>query len=101
MDTTSATQPIFQIVEYQERLQLAECIRVVLKKLYKGLDDPPFNYYIQSAPCDGREHNYYHWHLEILPRLTKRAGFEYGTGTAINVVDPDKAAEFLRSVSID
>jgi len=93
--------PFFQIVDYQERLELGECLRTVLKKLYVGLEDPAFNYYIQSAPCDGGEYNYYHWHLEILPRLTKRAGFEYGTGTIINVVDPDKAASFLRDVKID
>jgi UDPglucose--hexose-1-phosphate uridylyltransferase len=93
--------PFFQIVDYQERLQLSECLRVVLKKFYQGLNNPPFNYYIQSAPCDGGDYNYYHWHLEILPRLTKHAGFEYGTGTIINVVDPDQAAAFLREVKID
>ncbi len=93
--------PFFQIVDYQERVELGECLTQVLKKMYVGLEDPPFNYYIQSAPCDGKEYNYYHWHLEILPRLTKRAGFEYGTGTIINVVDPDKAASFLRDVKTD
>ncbi len=93
--------PFFQIMEYSDRLQLAECLQTVLKKFYVGLKNPSFNYYIQSAPCDGENYNYYHWHLEILPRLQTRAGFEYGTGIIINEVDPDEAAKFLREVKTD
>ncbi len=92
--------PFFQIVDYMERVQLGECLRAVLKKYYVGLDNPPFNYYIQSAPSDGQEYNHYHWHLEILPHLTTRAGFEYGTGIMINVVKPEDAAKFLRETKI-
>jgi UDPglucose--hexose-1-phosphate uridylyltransferase len=93
--------PFFQIVDYTERIQLGECLRNVLRQLYHGLGNPPFNYYIQSAPCDGKEYNHYHWHLEIIPRLTTRAGFEYGTGIIINIVKPEDAAAFLRQVKTD
>jgi len=93
--------PFFQIEDYATRVQLAECLRTVLKKLYVGLKNPDFNYYIQTAPCDGKDYGYYHWHLEILPRLSVRAGFEYGTGIIINTVSPEDAAKYLREVNID
>ncbi|EKD49875.1 MAG: hypothetical protein ACD_63C00023G0005 [uncultured bacterium] len=94
-------KPYFQIVDYKERVMLGDCLRTVLKKLYKGLNDPSFNYYIKSAPCDENNYqDYYHWHLEILPRLATRAGFEYGTGIIVNTMDPDEAAVFLREVKI-
>src|SRR5947207_1896775 len=60
-----------------------------------SLDDPPFNYYIHTAPCDRKESKY-HWHLEITPRLTETAGFERGTGFYINPVMPEDAAAILR-----
>ena len=59
------------------------------------LDDPPFNYYIHTAPTDRKETKY-HWHLEITPRLTETAGFERGTGFYINPVMPEDAAAILR-----
>jgi UDPglucose--hexose-1-phosphate uridylyltransferase len=42
--------------------------------------------------------DHYHWHIEIIPRLTKIAGFEWGTGFYINPVPPESAAEFLREL---
>jgi UDPglucose--hexose-1-phosphate uridylyltransferase len=38
----------------------------------------------------------YCWHIDILPRLTQVAGFEWGTGFYINPVSPESATEFLR-----
>ena len=63
--------------------------------LYRVLDDPPFNHYIHTAPCDRKESRY-HWHLEITPRLTETAGFERGTGFYIRPVMPEDAAQILR-----
>ena len=62
---------------------------------------PPYNYIIHTAPFDTQELPHYHWHIEIIPRLTRVAGFEWGTGFYINPVPPEEAAAFLREVEVD
>ncbi len=63
---------------------LGGTLRTVLEKLEKALDNPPYNYIIHTAPFDHQELPHYHWHIEIIPRLTKVAGFEWGSGFYIN-----------------
>jgi UDPglucose--hexose-1-phosphate uridylyltransferase len=53
---------------------------------------------IHSSPVDGRNENLYHWHVEIIPKLTRVAGFEWGTGFYINPTTPEDAARFLRDL---
>lgn len=79
----------------EERAPLAKILRHAMSRLYHVLDDPPYNYYVHTAPCD-RTENRYHWHLEIVPRLTETAGFETGTDFYINPVLPEDAAAILR-----
>jgi UDPglucose--hexose-1-phosphate uridylyltransferase len=43
--------------------------------------------------------DYYHWHIELMPKLTKMAGFEWGTGFYINPTPPEEAARFLREAT--
>jgi len=71
-------------------------VQATLQGLYRGLNDPPFNYFIHSAPLKGDYAHEYHWHLEIIPKLSIAAGFELGTGMWINVVKPEDSAAFLR-----
>lgn len=75
----------------------------VLQRIGKCLNYPPYNYTLHTAPFNlERESDpYFHWHLEIMPRLTIAAGFEMGTGIYINVTAPEDAAEHLRSVELD
>ena len=73
----------------------------MLCKLEIALDDPPYNYIIHTAPFDTQELQHYHWHMEIMPRLTRVAGFEWGSGFYINPVLPEQAAAFLRDTDID
>jgi UDPglucose--hexose-1-phosphate uridylyltransferase len=73
----------------------------MLARLYFGLGDPPFNFFIHTAPAKRDVSRYYHWHLEIHPRLTQPAGFELSTGVIINTVSPEGAAAFLRGVRPD
>ncbi len=80
---------------------LGSVLRQVLNKLEQALDRPPYNYIIHTAPFDHQELPHYHWHIEIIPRLTKVAGFEWGSGFYINPVPPEDAAKFLREVEID
>ncbi|MBN1825029.1 MAG: DUF4931 domain-containing protein [Candidatus Eisenbacteria bacterium] len=87
---------------------LAWIMQDVLKRLRFGLRNPPYNYIFHTTPntqTSPKRPAYwstvrydYHWHIEILPRLTRVAGFEWGTGFYINPTPPEQAAEYLRSV---
>lgn len=86
----------FGTVEMDEINDLACVLQNLLARLWRLLDDPDYNYVIDTAPEHMAEVPFYHWHLEILPRLTTRAGFEIGSGIGINVVFPEQAAAQLR-----
>jgi UDPglucose--hexose-1-phosphate uridylyltransferase len=79
---------------------IAEALSVVLKKYKKVLSSPPYNYMIHTAPFGNGEMPHYHWHLEVIPRLTKMAGFEWGTGFYINPTPPEEATEYLRETEL-
>jgi UDPglucose--hexose-1-phosphate uridylyltransferase len=55
---------------------------------------------IHSAPIQEGEMAHYHWHIEIIPKLTRVAGFEWGTGFYINPTPPELAAKFLRDAGL-
>jgi len=89
-------QSCFAETNEDELLDLASVLRTVLKKLYDLLDDPDYNFVIDSSPADQSGNRHYHWHIEILPRLSTRAGFEIGSGMNINSIFPETCAENLR-----
>lgn len=91
----------FENIQKTEVDELASVLRTVLLRLEAGLDDPAYNYIIHTSPFDTQALPHYHWHLEVIPRLTRVAGFEWGTGFYINPVPPEQAAEFLQGVEID
>lgn len=78
-----------------ELADLAEVLRDTLGRYRKRCGDPSYNCYIHSAPCDGSEYPYYHWHLEAVPRLTTPGAFELGTSMWINITTPEQAAAHL------
>jgi len=80
---------------------LASILRIVMLKIEAALDRPAYNYILHTAPFDTHELPHYHWHIEIMPSLTRPAGFEWGTGFYINPVPPEEAARFLREVEIE
>ncbi|OIN98067.1 galactose-1-phosphate uridylyltransferase [Candidatus Desantisbacteria bacterium CG1_02_38_46] len=84
----------------EEIKDMAGILKNVLARFYYGLDDPNFNYVIRSAPTGGGVKEYFHWYLSIVPRLTKTAGFELGSGMFINISMPEDNAKFLREVRI-
>jgi UDPglucose--hexose-1-phosphate uridylyltransferase len=88
--------PYFEEISESEKWQLAEAFHTALKKLYKALADPAYNFYLHTAPCDGKKCSYYHWHWTILPKTSTWAGFEIGTKMEISTIEPEKAAEYLR-----
>jgi len=80
----------------EEREDLAQALRICLGSLAKILSDPPYSYGFHIAPMR-RKHEYFHWHLEVYPKLTIQAGFEKSTGMFINITPPELAAESLRN----
>ncbi|HZX50335.1 MAG TPA: DUF4931 domain-containing protein [Candidatus Paceibacterota bacterium] len=86
----------FENTNDAQRESLAEALLITMKKLFKGLKDPDYNYFLHTAPADGGNYDHYHWHWEILPKTSTWAGFELGTGIEISTIEPEKAAEFLR-----
>ena len=89
-------QAYFERITEKEKLALAEAFQAALSKIYKGLNDPPYNFFLHTAPCDDKNYDHYHWHWEILPKTSTWAGFELGTGMEISTIEPEKAAEYLR-----
>ncbi len=79
-----------------EFLSLAGLIAKVLEGMTRHLGDPPYNFMLHSAPLRTPSLDHFHWHLEIIPKLTRVAGFEWGTGFFINPTPPEEAAEYLR-----
>ncbi len=75
---------------------LAKIVKDTLMCLHKALNVPPYNFIIHTAPLQNNCEEFYHWHFEIVPRLTRMAGFEWGSGFFINPVSPEEAAQILR-----
>lgn len=75
--------------------KFAKTLKVCMNGVKKILGDPPYNFGFHLA-INENSHRYYHWHLEIYPKLSIWAGFEKSTGTYINTVAPEVAAESLR-----
>ncbi|KKQ46061.1 MAG: Galactose-1-phosphate uridylyltransferase [Candidatus Moranbacteria bacterium GW2011_GWC2_37_8] len=88
--------PYFERITDAQKIKLAEVFSKALGAIYKALNDPPYNFYIHSAPCDGKDYPHFHWHIEILPHTSTWAGFELDTGIEISTIQPEVAAEYLR-----
>lgn len=75
-------------------------MRTTLRKIDKVLEKPPYNLVIHTGPLREGPMPYYHWHIEIIPKLTKVAGFEWGSGFYINPTPPEESAKFLRDAGL-
>jgi UDPglucose--hexose-1-phosphate uridylyltransferase len=94
-------QASFGSVSYEDLGNLAHVLRINLIKLYRGLNDPDFNYVIDTAPVGDENEPYYMWHMRIIPRLTEVAGFEIGSGIYINTAVPEETAQFMRDLDTE
>jgi UDPglucose--hexose-1-phosphate uridylyltransferase len=79
----------------------AAILKDTLLRLKIALNDPPFNYIIHSGPLVEGHEREFHWHVEIFPKLTKMAGFEWGTGFYINPTPPEAAADYLNEIDVE
>lgn len=92
----TAHRPAFEAIEAEEVEALGRLLRDVLGRLGRVLGDFPYNYALHTAPLRTAALDHFHWHLEVMPRLTRVAGFEWGSGFFINPTAPEQAARFLR-----
>ncbi|MCL6544893.1 MAG: galactose-1-phosphate uridylyltransferase [Bryobacteraceae bacterium] len=90
----------FEASEIPEMQNLGWIERAILRKIDKVLERPAYNLMIHSSPVQEGAMAHYHWHIEIIPKLTNAAGFEWGTGFYINPTPPEEAARFLRDVGL-
>ncbi len=98
----------FLSVNEKQLLDLAQVLKIMLLKWYKALGNINYNMVLHTIPSPNAveeqfplAHAHYHWHIELFPRLTKTAGFEWGTGFYINPTPPEEAAEYLRNLDVE
>ncbi len=102
-----APEPFFENLGPSQRESLAQAMHELFVRLDRGLNDPAFNYFIYSAPCDDtgficnkESFGNFRWHIEVLPRFGSWGGFELATALEINPSVPEESAAFLRQVSV-
>jgi UDPglucose--hexose-1-phosphate uridylyltransferase len=91
----------FGNVSPEDLNSLAHVLRITLLKLYRGLNNPDFNFIIDTAPIGDENKDYYLWHIRIIPRLIEMIGFEIGTGININTALPEETAQFMRELKVE
>ncbi len=86
----------YEEIAREEVEALAGVVGDLLRQMNQVLGDPPFNFMLHTAPLKDPALEHFHWHLEIIPKLTRVAGFEWGSGFFINPTPPEEAARYLR-----
>ncbi|MFH1175629.1 MAG: galactose-1-phosphate uridylyltransferase [bacterium] len=86
----------FERITDEEKFNLAEVLKEALMRLDIAFNDVAYNFFIHTAPCDGKLYDHYHWHIEIFPKIIISAGFEKGARMEIIPILPEDAAEKLR-----
>jgi UDPglucose--hexose-1-phosphate uridylyltransferase len=90
-------QADFGSISDQEKSDFTLILKNVLTNLYEKLNDPDYNYVINTAARYKAEEPQVHWYCQIHPRLTTQAGFELGAGISINPSLPELDADFLNA----
>ncbi|OIO74112.1 MAG: galactose-1-phosphate uridylyltransferase [Elusimicrobia bacterium CG1_02_37_114] len=88
----------FEDLQKHEAVMLTQILKSIISKINNTLGEPPYNYLMHTSPLKETHLSHYHWHLEVMPKLTKVAGFEWGTGFYINPTSPEEAAKYLREI---
>ncbi len=91
----------FSEVSESELADFAKLLRTVLRKIHFGLCDPDYNLSVRTPPREARGLRYYHWYISVIPRVSRMAGFEIGSGMFINTSLPERSAAFLRDAPAD
>ncbi len=88
-------QSMYEEAATSQLTSLSEILHTGFGLLNQTLHNPSLNFYIHSLPTTSDNADYYHWHLEIAPRVALYGGYELGSGTIIDIVSPEKATEYL------
>lgn len=96
--TPKAHSSNFFSLSDHDRYLLARILRENMFRLKTILADPSYNFYLHISPVNYEHEEAFHWHIEIIPQLTREAGFEWGTGFYVVPTSPTVAAEHLRRV---
>ena len=91
-------KPYFERTSEADKLAGGEALQKAIAKLDRALNNPDFNFYIHTSPCDGKDYPHFHWHIEILPKTNIWAGFEISTGVEIVTISPEDAVAYLRGI---
>lgn len=86
----------FELVTNGNLEELAAGILLLLKALQRLVPQVAYNLMLHTSPAITSYDSAYHWHWRLLPRLSRFAGIELGSGVMINSVAPEVAAERLR-----
>jgi UDPglucose--hexose-1-phosphate uridylyltransferase len=95
----AAHQASFDALAGEHVTALARVLRELMVRLGRLFNDPPYNFALHTAPLREPAPEHFHWHIEVMPKLTRLAGFELGTGFFINPTPPEDAARFLRAAA--
>ncbi len=79
---------------------LARTLKDCLMRQEAVLNNPAYNLMLHTSPIGEESNPHYHWHIEIIPKLTKVAGFEWGSGFYICPTPPEESARFLREAHV-
>ena len=90
----------FSFIRTANVIELAIILKETLLRIKKVLHNPSYNFIIHTSPVEQREREDYHWHIEIMPKLTRIAGYEWGSGFYINPTPPEVAAKYLKKAKI-
>ena len=88
-----------ETMSHAEIEDLARVLRSTIRRIDSTLEQPPYNLVVHSAPVQEGAIAHYHWHIELIPKLTHVAGFEWGSGFYINPTPPEESAKFLREAA--
>jgi len=90
----------FENISSHQMIHLASAMKHLLQCYELSLDGPAYNFALHTSPVQESSLDYYHWHIEFIPKLTSMAGFEWGTGFYINPTPPEESARFLRETVV-
>lgn len=89
-------EPTFEAASDALLASTAKALKSVMARMDRVLDSPAYNLALHTSPIVREAPEHYHWHFEIMPKLARVAGFEFGAGYYINPTPPEEAARFLR-----
>ncbi len=90
----------FESLDNASLCELSWLTHRIIRRIECCYPKAAYNFVIHTAPVDYQDSQAFHWRMELFPRLTKVAGFEWGSDCYINPIAPEKAANSLRTIGL-